>query len=278
VIAPSLAPNLPPPFIPMPRLGLGTWPMRGAECQAAVEAALAMGYRHLDTAEMYGNEAAVGDALRACGLPRDTLFVTTKVWWDKPTGPAIRAATEACIGRLGTHADLLLLHWPSPQLDLPGALEALARLRAEGLATHVGVANFPLGLLRRAVEPGIVPIACVQVEHHVLLGQQRLLDYVTPRGIALTSYTPTAKGEVAAQPAVQGIAKKHGATPTQVGLAALLALPGVAAIPKSASPERQAENLAAATLSLDAADLAALAALPKDRRLIDPAFAPDWAA
>lgn len=268
---------LPPPFLPMPRLGLGTWPMRGAECEAAVESALAMGYRHLDTAEMYDNEAAVGAGLRASGVAREAVFVTTKVWWDKPTGPMIRAAAEASIKRLGTYADLFLIHWPSPQLELESALAGLAGLLEAGLARHVGVANFPAGMLRRAVEADLVPIACVQVEHHVLLGQQRLRDYATPRGIALTSYTPVAKGAVAEQPAVVAIARKHGATPAQVALAALLAMPGVAAIPKSASVERQRENLAAAEVSLDADDLAAIAALPKDRRLIDPAFAPDWA-
>ena len=134
------------------------------------------------------------------------------------------------------------------------------------------------GLLRRAVESGIVRLACVQVEHHLLLSQDRLLAYATPLGIALTSYTPVAKGQVAELPEVRRIAAKHGATPAQVALAWLLAMPGVAAIPKSASRTRQAENLAALTLRLDAEDLAALAALPKDRRLVDPGFAPDWDA
>lgn len=268
---------LAPPFPPMPRLGLGTWPMQGAACRRAVEGAIRLGYRHLDTAEMYGNEAAVGDGIRASGIPREEVFVTTKAWCDRTTGEAIRAACEASLARLGLeHVDLYLIHWPSPQLDLPGALRALARIRAEGLARFVGVANFPAGLLRRAVETGLAPLACVQVEHHVLLGQQRLLDYATPRGIALTSYTPVAKGAVANQPVIRRIAAKHGATPAQVALAWLLAMPGVAAIPKSASPERQRENLTALDLLLDAADLAALAALPKDRRMVNPGFAPDW--
>lgn len=268
--------NLAPPFLKMPRLGLGTWPMKGAECQQAVESALAIGYRHVDTAEMYGNEVEVGAGIRASGVPRGEVFLTTKVWWDKPTGPAIRNAAEACIERLGMPVDLMLIHWPSPELDLPGALEALGRLRADGLATHVGVANFPLALLRRAVEADIVPIACLQVEHHVMLGQKPLHDYVMPRGIALTSYTPVAKGAIAARPEVQRIATQRGVTPTQVALAALLAMPGVAAIPKSASPERQRENFGALDVTLEPADLAVLAALPKDLRVVNPSFAPDW--
>lgn len=263
----------------MPRLGLGTWPMTGAACQASVGTALAMGYRHVDTAEMYGNEAAVGAAIAASGIPRGDIFLITKIWWDKPDGPGFRRAAEACLARLKqSHVDLLLVHWPSPRLDLHGVLRALAQLRADGLARSVGVANFPSGLLRRAVEAAIVPIACLQVEHHVYLSQQRLLDFCRPRGIALCSYTPVAKGAVLRDPVIAGIATKHGATPGQVALAWLLAMPGVAAIPKAATAARQAENLRAIDLVLDAGDLAALAALPKARRMIDPGFAPDWNA
>ncbi len=263
----------------MPRLGLGTWPMKGAECRAAVESALGLGYRHIDMAEMYGNEEEVGAAINASGVPRGEIYLTTKVWWDKPRGDAIRRAFEDSLRRLAQpYVDLLLIHWPSPELDLPDALRALARLREEGLARAVGVANFPLGLLRRAVEAEIAPIACLQVEHHVFLSQRRLLDYTQPRGIVLTSYTPVAKGEVAKDPVIQRIAAKHGATPGQVALAWLLSMPGVAAIPKSALPARQRENLEAVDLALDAEDLAALAALPKDRRLVNPGFAPDWNA
>jgi 2,5-diketo-D-gluconate reductase B len=251
--------------------------MQGAECQAAVESAIGLGYRHVDTAEMYGNEAAVGAAIRACGVPRDELYLTTKVWWDKPRGAAIRRAFEGCLQRLAQpHVDLLLIHWPSPELDLPDALAALARLREEGLARAVGVANFPPGLLRRAVEAGIAPIACLQVEHHVYLSQQRLLDYTRQHGIVLTSYTPVAKGAVLEDAVIRRIAARHGATPAQVALAWLLAMPGVAAIPKAASPARQRENLGAVDLRLDAEDLAALDALPKGRRLVDPDIAPDW--
>ena len=274
-----IVPNFESAQTRMPRLGFGTWPMRGAECQHAVESALAMGYRHVDTAEMYGNEEAVGAALRTSGLPRESLYLTTKVWNDKPRGMQIREAAEASLSRLGqSYVDLYLVHWPSPQLDLPDALRALARLREEGLARAIGVANFPLGLLRQAVEAEIVPIACLQVEHHVYLGQQRLLDYCRGQDIVLTSYTPVAKGEVLRDPLIIRIAAKHRATPVQVALAYLLAMPGVAAIPKAAGPVRQRENLDAVELELDADDLSALAALPKNRRLVDPDIAPDWEA
>src|SRR3954466_5986933 len=181
--------------ISLPRLGLGTFRMQGDACQAAVESALALGYRHIDTAEMYGNEEAVGDAIAASGIPRGEIYLTTKIWNDKTEGTGFRRAAEACLQRLRQpHVDLLLVHWPSARLDLPSVLRAMARLRAEGLARAVGVANFPPGLLRRAVEAGIAPIACLQVEHHVYLSQQRLLDYCRAQGILLTSYTPVAKG------------------------------------------------------------------------------------
>lgn len=260
----------------MPALGFGTWPMRGRDCQRAVESAIGLGYRHLDTAEMYGNEDAVGAGMAASGVAREALYLTTKVWADKPRGAEIRRAAEASLKRLKQpYVDLYLIHWPSPQLDLPDAMRALTRLREEGLARAIGVANFPPGLLRRALE--LAPLACLQVEHHVYLGQQRLRALCREHGLALTSYTPLAKGAVARDPVVQGIAAKHGATPGQVALAYLLAMPGVAAIPKAASPARQEENLGASAITLDAADIAALDALPKARRMVDPGgFAPDW--
>jgi 2,5-diketo-D-gluconate reductase B len=269
----------------MPRLGLGTWPMLGGECRAAVENAIGLGYRHIDTAEMYGNEDAVGAAISACGVPRSEIYLTTKIWHyvhqqqTPQTAAAFRAAFDRGLARLRLdYVDLLMVHWPSPQMDLPMVLEGLALLREAGLAKAVGVANFPLGLVKRAVEAGIVPIAALQVEHHVYLDQQRLLDYVTSRDIVLTSYTPVAKGVVLEDLVIQGIARKHGATPAQVALAYLLAKPGVAAIPKAQSSARQQENLEAANLWLDAEDQKALAALPKGNRMVSPGFAPDWAA
>ncbi len=261
----------------MPRIGLGTWPMKGAECQAAVESALALGYRHVDTAEMYGNEDAVGAGIAAAGLPRADVFLTTKIWWDKPNGAAIRRAFDASLARLATpYVDLLLIHWPSPDLDLPDALRALAAIRAEGRAKAIGVSNFPPRLLQRAIAEG-VELACLQVECHLLLDQSKLLGITRAAGMALTAYSPLAKGENLDLPAVRQVAAKHGATLAQVALAWLLAQEGVAMVPKAASPARQKENLGALALRLDAADLAALAALPKDRRFVNPSFAPDWA-
>ncbi|MGK7869274.1 aldo/keto reductase [Falsiroseomonas sp. E2-1-a20] len=260
----------------MPRLGLGTWPMTGAACSAAVESAIALGYRHIDTAEMYGNEDAVGAGLAASGLPRAEIFLTTKIWNDKPEGDSIRRAFDASLKRLATpYVDLLLIHWPSPELNLPDALAGLAAIRAEGTARAIGVSNFPPKLLARAIAEG-VGLAALQVEFHVMLDQSRLLEICRANDMALTAYSPLAKGGASSDPVLEGIARRHGATAAQVALAWLLAQPGVAMVPKAASRARQAENLGALDLKLDAADLAAIAGLPKDRRFVNPAMAPDW--
>jgi 2,5-diketo-D-gluconate reductase B len=260
----------------MPRIGLGTWPMKGRECQEAVESALALGYRHIDTAEMYGNEDAVGAAIAATHLPRADIFLTTKIWNDKPNGAAIRRAFDASHERLATpYVDLLLIHWPSPELDLPDALKALAAIRAEGRAKAIGVSNFPPKLLQRAIGEG-VKLAALQVEFHVMLDQSKLLGITRANGMALTAYTPLAKASNLDMPALRRIAAKHGATPAQVALAWLLSHEGVAMVPKAASPARQRENLGALAVNLDSEDLAAIAALPKNRRLVNPAMAPDW--
>ncbi len=272
-------PILTTPRLSIPRLGLGTWPMRGAEAQRAVETAIAQGYRHIDTAAMYGNEDAVGAGIAASGIRRQDIFLTTKVWWTELAPDSLRASAEASLERLGmAHADLVLIHWPAPGMDLPAALAALARLQTDGLARAVGVSNFPPGLLRRALDLGIAPIACLQVECHAYLWQEPLAALCRAHGLAMTAYSPIAKGAVNEDPAMRRIAAKHGATPVQVALAWLLAQENLVAIPKSARPEGQAENLAAAALRLDGEDLAAIAALPKDRRFVNPDFAPDWAA
>ena len=273
------APVLETPRLRIPRLGLGTWPMRGAEAQRAVESAIALGYRHIDTAAMYGNEDAVGAGIAACGLPRGDIFLTTKVWWTDLEPTALRASAEASLERLGTpYADLILIHWPAKGMDLAASLEALARLQADGLARAVGVSNFPPGLLRQALDLAIAPIAALQVECHVYLWQEKLAALCRQHNLAMTAYSPIAKGQVNDDPVMRRIAAKHGATPVQVALAWLLAQENLVAIPKSARSEGQRENLAAAALRLDAGDLAAIAALPKDRRLVNPEFAPDWAA
>ena len=271
-------PTITTPRLSIPKLGLGTFGLTGRDGQAAVESALALGYRHIDTAEMYANEEIVGAALRASGIPRAELFVTTKVWWDHLAPDAIRTANAASLDRLGLdHADLYHIHWPAPGMDLSAALATLRALMAEGRTRGIGVCNFPAGLLRAALATG-APLAAVQVEYHALLDQSVLLSICHAHGLALTAYSPLGKGRLATEPTLARIGARHGATASQVALAWLLRQDAVAAIPKAQRPESQRANMAALAVPLDAADLAAIAALPKDRRFVDPAFAPDWTA
>jgi 2,5-diketo-D-gluconate reductase B len=268
------------PLISIPRLGLGTYRLTGAAGQAAVESALSMGYRALDTAEMYANEAEVGAGLKGSGVPRGDVFVTSKVWWDHLGPGEIRQACETSLKKLGTdYLDLYLVHWPAPGMDLHRVMHDMARLREEGLTRAIGVANFPAGLLKRAIETG-VPIAANQVEYHALLTQNRLLEVTRPHNIVLTAYSPLGRGLLADNPEIRTVAARHGATAAQVALAWLLRQDGVAAIPKATRPESQRGNLAALELAgkLTAEDVAAIDALPKDQRFVNPDFAPDWNA
>ena len=261
----------------LPAIGLGTWPMIGSECTQAVRQALELGYRHIDTATAYDNEAAVGQALRESDVPREQIHLTTKVWWDRLTPKAMRQSLEDSLRALGTEqVDLFHIHWPSQDWDLARSIETLVALRDEGKARSIGVANFPLGLLRQVVETLGAPLSAIQVEYHVLLGQQPLLDYARRHDLLLTAYTPLVRGQAAAQPVIQAIARKHGVLPSQVALKWLLDQDGVAVIPKAGSRENQLANLAASNVQLDDEDRAAIAGLPKDQRVVSPAFAPDW--
>jgi len=261
----------------LPAIGLGTWPMTGTECTQAVHQALDVGYRHIDTATAYENEAAVGQALRDSDVPREQIHLTTKVWWDRLEPKAMRQSLEDSLRALGTEqVDLFHIHWPGKDWDLTRSIDTLVALRDEGKARHIGVANFPLGLLRQVVETLGAPLSAIQVEYHVLLGQQPLLDYARHHDLLLTAYTPLARGQAAAQPVIQAIARKHGVLPSQVALKWLLDQDGVAAIPKASSRENQLANLAALNVQLDDEDRAAIAQLPKDQRVVSPPFAPDW--
>lgn len=261
----------------MPKLGLGTWRMKGEECTAAVTGALSRGYRHIDTAQMYGNEDAVGEALATTSVPRGEIHLTTKVWWENLAPDAMQKAMEASLKQLRTsYVDLYLIHWPAPDMNLAASLGQLVKFKEQGLARNIGVSNFPVALLRKAVEEIGAPIAVDQFEYHVLLDQSKLVGYARSKGIAVTAYCPLAQGRLADYPSLTAIAEKHGVSTAQVALKWLLDQDGVAAIPKAGRAESQQANLDAQKLVLDDADRAAIAALPKDQRFVNPAFAPKW--
>jgi 2,5-diketo-D-gluconate reductase B len=261
----------------LPKLGLGTYQMHGAACQAAVESALALGYRHIDTGQMYGNEAAVGAGIAASGVPRAEIFLTGKVCHALATPDEARDSLDASLARLQTdYLDLCLLHWPRTGLDIPGILEMLMQAQSSGKTRRIGVANFTLPLLRQAVTEFGAPLFCNQVEYHVLLDQAPLLNWLRAQNMMLVAHVPLARGHLVDHPALLGIAAKHGATAAQVALKWLLDQDGVAAIPKAGRATSQRENLAALDLTLDEADRAVIAALPKNTRVVDPPFAPKW--
>jgi 2,5-diketo-D-gluconate reductase B len=263
--------------ISLPRLGLGTFRMQGTVCREAVESALALGYRHIDTAEMYANEDAVGAALASASLPRHELHVTTKVWPENLAPDAIRRAFDTSLKKLRLDVvDLYLVHWPAKAMNLPAVLETLMKLKQEGRTRAIGVANFTVALLRQAVEEIEAPIACNQIEYHVMLDQSKVMNYMAQKGIPLVAYCPLAQGRAASDETLTAIGARHNATAAQVALKWLLDQNGVAAIPKASRPESQQANLDALKLQLDDEDRTAIAALPKDRRFVSPAFAPDW--
>jgi 2,5-diketo-D-gluconate reductase B len=263
----------------MPKLGLGTWPMLGEACTRAVEQALALGYRHIDTAAAYNNEYAVGQALVNSHTPREQIHVTSKVWWDQLQPDAMRYSMDRSLKALHSdYIDLFMIHWPSSDWDLPRTIETLVSFKEQGLARNIGVANFPLPLLRKVIEELGAPLSAIQVEYHVLLGQNALLDYARRHDLALTAYSPLARNKVSDIPAIQQIAVKHGVLPTQVALKWLLDQPNVAAIPKASSEANQLANLAAFTVNLDDQDRALIAGLSKRERQVSPDFAPVWDA
>jgi len=263
--------------IRLPRLGLGTYRMQGEVCRAAVESALGLGYRHIDTAEMYGNEDAIGAAIAASGVARKDLHVTTKVWNENLAPDAIRRAFETSLKKLRLdQVDLYLVHWPSRNMNLPAMFETLIRLQQDGRTRAIGVANFNIALLKTVVEEIKAPIACNQVEYHVMLDQTPLRKYLVAKSIPLVAYCPLAQGRAAEDPTLIAIGKKHNASAAQVALKWLLDQDAVAAIPKASRRESQQANLDALRLTLDEADREAIAALPKDSRLVNPGFAPAW--
>jgi 2,5-diketo-D-gluconate reductase B len=269
--------NLQTQGISLPKLGLGTFRMQGDACRAAVESGLGLGYRHLDTAEMYGNEEAIGAALAASRVARKDLHVTTKVWHENLAPDAIRRAFDASLKKLRLdHVDLYLVHWPSRNMNLPAIFETLMKLKQEGRTRAIGVANFTTALLKTVVEDIKAPIACNQVEYHVMLDQSRLRQYLTAKSIPLVAYCPLAQGRVASDETLAKIGRKHNASGAQVALKWLLDQDGVAAIPKASRVESQQANLDALKVRLDDDDRKAIAALPKDRRCVNPAFGPAW--
>lgn len=263
--------------VDIPQVGFGTWQITGERCALMVEHALKLGWRHVDTAAAYENEREVGEGIRASGVPRDEVFVTTKIWRDALRDGELQRAAEASLARLGLdRVDLLLVHWPVPEVPLDETMKALSEVKRSGLARAIGVSNFPSALVDEAAAAASEPLATNQVEDHPYLSQRRVREACTRHGMLLTAYSPLARGRVPRDPVIQEIGARHGKTPGQVALRWLVQQ-DVVAVPKTASPDRARENLEIFDFELTSEEMARISDLSRpDGRVIDPSFAPAW--
>lgn len=262
----------------IPAFGLGTFRLKDRVVIDSVSTALELGYRCIDTAQIYGNEAEVGKAISDSGIPRDELFITTKIWVDNLSRDMLADSLKDSLDRLRTdHVDLTLIHWPSRTVPAAESLMALARAQSDGLTRAFGVSNFTTAQMQEAIHAvGAAQIATNQVELHPYLQNHKVVAFAKQHGIHITSYMTLAYGKVLKDPLLEAIAAHHGATPAQVALAWAMHQ-GHAVIPSSTRRENLESNLRSIDLQLTEEDMARIAALDRGERLTSPAsIAPDW--
>jgi len=263
----------------IPLLGLGTWQLRGRACSRVVEQALRLGYRHLDTAEIYDNERAVGEGLHASGVKRSDVFVTTKIWPSHFAPGELERTARECLVRLRlSEVDLLLLHWPNPQIPLAETLGALGRVRRDGLARHIGLSNFTVALIEEALQATTEPLVCDQIECHPFLDQSKLIAACRRHGMAVIAYAPIARGAVRDDDVLARVGAAHGKSAVQVCLR-FLVQQDIVVIPRTSKVERLAENAAIFDFALSEQEMAEISRLAqRDGRLLDWAFSgqPKW--
>lgn len=261
----------------VPEIGLGTYKLYGKECKKTVMKALDIGYRLIDTAQMYKNETEIGDAIRTSHVDRDDIFLTTKVWHTNLEHDDLLQTVEDSLEQLQTtFVDLLLIHWPNKQYSLQKTMEAMLVLRDQGKAINIGVSNFPVGMVKQVTEELQIPIFCNQVEYHPFLGQFDLLDYSYDQNFLLTAYSPLAQGKVNENELLQSIGENHNKTACQVALRWLIEQENVVAIPKASSEKHLQENIDIFDFELTDEEFNSIDELDKDIRLVNPSFAPDW--
>jgi len=228
----------------IPALGVGTFQLSGEQARETVTTALDLGYRHVDTAEYYDNERAVGDAIARSSVDRDDVFLTTKVWRSHLSREDVRPAVENSLDRLGTaYVDLLLIHWPHPRVPVAGTLDVMETLRDEGLVEHIGVSNFTRSQLAEAIDVADAPIVTDQVLYHPFNDQRALGEFCVDDDVALTAYSPLARGAVVGNDDLASIGDRHDKSAAQVALRWLVQQENVVAIPRSASRDHLADNL-----------------------------------
>ena len=253
--------------VTVPALGLGTWQLKGDTCTQAVAHALEVGYRHIDTAQMYGNEDRVGAGIKASGVDRGDVFLVTKLGNRVHAPGDVRSSTEESLRKLGTdYVDLLLIHWPVEFEEVDATLTAMQQLQDDDKVRWLGLSNFSPTQVRHCLD--LAPILCNQVEYHPYLSQQRLLALAVERDVILTAYSPLARGEVLEDDTLREIAAVHDATPATVTLRWLLQQEQVATIPKATSPEHIEANLKALDLKLSDEEMQRIHDLDKGERII----------
>ena len=259
----------------MPGLGLGTWQNDEPDaCAESVATALEAGYRHVDTAQIYGNEAAVGRGIEAADVDREEVFLATKVWIDRLAPEDVLDSTEESLEKLGTeYVDLLYVHWPAGEYDPEATLPAFETLQEDGRIDRIGVSNFEPSHIEAAQSVLDAPIFANQVEIHPLLQQRELRAVCADAGIELVAYSPLARGDVLDVDVLSAIAADRGVSEAQVSLAWLRAK-GITPIPKATGADHIRDNWASLGLELTDAEIDRIDALDADRRLVDPDFAP----
>jgi len=261
----------------IPAIGLGTWELRGRTCARIVEQALRLGYRHIDTAQIYENEREVGEGLRASGVRRNELFVTTKIWTTHFAPNDLERSTKESLAKLRlSEVDLLLLHWPNPQVPLAETLGALAHVRKLGMSRHIGVSNFTVALIEEATALCTEPLACDQVEYHPYLDQTKVLDACARHGMTVVAYSPIARGRIKNDQTLARIGQAHGKTAAQVCLRWLVQQ-NVSAIPRTSKIERLSENIEIFDFELSEQEMRQISRMGSAKgRLTDYGFAPKW--
>jgi diketogulonate reductase-like aldo/keto reductase len=249
----------------IPKLGLGTWQNTGPACAETVRTALDLGYRHVDTAQAYDNERQVGAGVAAADVDREEVFLTTKVWRSNLHRQDVFDSVRASLEKLDTdYVDLLLIHWPHPRVSVAETLRAMAELQEMGLVEHIGVSNFTRSQLRKARRVADSPVVADQVLYHPYKDQSDLREYCVQHGLALTAYSPLARGQVLADEELERIGARYDKRPAQIALRWLVQQDGVVAIPKTTSRDHLAQNLALFDFSLTDDEMARISAREGD--------------
>ena len=261
----------------IPAIGLGVMTLKDDVCVKAVDAALRMGYRHIDTAQMYGNERETGEGVRASGVPREDIFLTTKVWHDKQKSGDFERSVDESLTKLGmSYVDLLLIHWPNKDVPLKESLGALAKMKREGKARNVGVANFTVALVNEAAKIAEEPLVTNQIEVHPFIDRSKVIEASRRHGLSITAYCPVARGAAPGDDVLARIGKAHGKSPAQVSLRYLVQQ-GIIPIPRTANPDHLAADLAVFDFKLGDGEMAEIGALKRpDGRVVNPPHAPKW--